>query len=269
MAVTAVKSRYGHDQGATNAKCPTCDKPASAAAFASALQALVVALEHPALSAEPKVMCAAARVCKAWRQAVQQCSACNMHVAVQLEASLEHLSSFARWLPKHAQLLRSLSAHIHDFLLPSTIHQMPRDTYLEVAQMMLQPAMQLAGAWPAAAVQQLLDAAAANQLPDLARALQQEQQQHRQRLRLASFRSNWLCTPAVLAALPAHSLTHLEISPIYKHLNYKVDGPRLTAALQQLSSLQKLHLSGNVGPRDPPFFSSCLPSIPHLPQLLS
>jgi hypothetical protein len=73
------------------------------------LEALSVAFMYPALSTHPQVLCAAARACKDWRQAVQQCSACNTAVVVDAAAPLPLLDSFATWLPRHARLLNSIT----------------------------------------------------------------------------------------------------------------------------------------------------------------
>jgi hypothetical protein len=51
----------------------------------SSLLAVRVALDHPALSSEQRVLCAAACVCRDWRQAVQQCGVRNTHVQFFLE----------------------------------------------------------------------------------------------------------------------------------------------------------------------------------------
>jgi hypothetical protein len=176
-----------------------------------------------------------------------------MHVCLVLKKALEQLCSFARWLPKHAHLLRSIHAHLEDCSMPSFIQEMPADSYLEVAQMLLQPAMQLA-----AGEQHQADAATASQLETGV-----SQRDQRQLLRLAEFQSSWLSTPAVVAALPANSLTHLGLSPIRKQQSSVANTPGLAAEIQQLSSLQELHIRAGTDA----FFSSCLPAIPHLPQL--
>lgn len=66
--------------------------------------ALSIAVDHPALSADARILCSAACVCKGWRQAVQQCSACNTAVNIgptfashpKQTALLVKLSSFAQ-----------------------------------------------------------------------------------------------------------------------------------------------------------------------------
>jgi hypothetical protein len=85
--------------------CGTCDMPLQAAADQSLL-ALSVALAHPAISADPSLLCAVAHACKAWRHAVQQCSTCNTVIVINSDATLPWLCSFARWLPQHARLVK-------------------------------------------------------------------------------------------------------------------------------------------------------------------
>jgi hypothetical protein len=74
------------------------------------LEGLHVALAHPAVSTEPKLLCKAALVSKIWRQAVQQCGACNTAVLIDAAAPMARLQSFAQWLARHAGLVKSLRA---------------------------------------------------------------------------------------------------------------------------------------------------------------
>jgi hypothetical protein len=67
-----------------------------------------IVFDHPTVNTHPSVLRAAARACKAWREAVQQCGACNTAVVLPLPTHLPHLCSFARWLPKHAALVSSI-----------------------------------------------------------------------------------------------------------------------------------------------------------------
>jgi hypothetical protein len=53
------------------------------------LLGLSIALEHPALSTDPRILCAAARACNAWREAVQQCQVCSTAVVFHPEATLQ------------------------------------------------------------------------------------------------------------------------------------------------------------------------------------
>jgi hypothetical protein len=74
-----------------------------------------------------------------------------MVVELQLQAPLPQLCSFARWLPKHVQLIHSMAATAEN--LGDTIHGLPRDQYVEMAQLLLQPAL-LTPVTPAAQLQQ-------------------------------------------------------------------------------------------------------------------
>uniref|UniRef100_A0A383W2P3 Uncharacterized protein n=1 Tax=Tetradesmus obliquus TaxID=3088 RepID=A0A383W2P3_TETOB len=65
-----------------------------------ALLALSIAIDHPALSTDPQVLCAAAQACKDWREAVQLCGVCNTAVvfdaAAGPAAQLQELAAQAR-----------------------------------------------------------------------------------------------------------------------------------------------------------------------------
>uniref|UniRef100_A0A383W1I3 Uncharacterized protein n=1 Tax=Tetradesmus obliquus TaxID=3088 RepID=A0A383W1I3_TETOB len=63
------------------------------------LSAFDAALEHPALSADPGVLCAAARSYKAWRDAVQQCRARNTAVVFDYKATPQRLAALASGCP--------------------------------------------------------------------------------------------------------------------------------------------------------------------------
>jgi hypothetical protein len=187
-----------------------------------------------------------------------------MVVELQLQAPLPQLCSFARWLPKHVQLIHSMTATAEN--LGDTIHGVPRDQYVEMAQLLLQPAL-LTPVTPAAHLQQSAASSRAEcsttngDTSAAARHQQQltQQQQQQNPMRLASFSTNWLATPAVLAALPAHSLTCLQLAAEYSS---QVDGAALSAAIARLSSLQQLHLSSGLA-------RSCASSIAQLSRLTS
>jgi hypothetical protein len=141
----------------------------------------------------------------------------------------------------------------------TTINGLPWKEYLETAQLLLQPAMQLAAARAAAPAQQPL------QVPATADRVPARQQQQQRSLGLVSFSSSWLGTPAMLAVLPAHSLTHLELRN-WRQLNGAIaNGPTagLSAAVRQLSSLQQLHVVDSSGE----LISSCMASVPQLSKL--
>jgi hypothetical protein len=179
------------------------------------LQGLHVALEQPCFNAHPQVLCAAARVCKAWREAVQQCSFCNTSVVLDASKPLPQMQGFVQWLSRHAGLVRSISTKpIAYHMLESDASWLPvhGEAHLAAAQGLLQlsvqaataqlgaehgiPAEAAAAAAPAAAAA----AAGAAATAAAARAVgmfgvgqpqQQQQQQQQQRgLRLRSFNSH-------------------------------------------------------------------------------
>jgi hypothetical protein len=160
---------------------------------------------------------------------VQQCGACNTHIvlkldATELAASVRKLASFVTWLPKHASLVRTLTVEIlHSSSTP----------HIEASQQMLsllQPALQLAAVRPLAmaaagqhaSVMPAAGGATAGAAAESAAAVaarsaaglsllplrQQQQQQVSPGLRLERFTSTAPGAAALLAVLPAHSLTH-------------------------------------------------------------
>jgi hypothetical protein len=213
-------------------------------AAARALLGLSIALDHPALSSSPQVLCAAARSCKAWREAVQQCSVHNTAVVINPRKPLEQLFSFAEWLPNHASLVRSITAtaaaafrHLDADALSSI-----SELRINATQQLLQQALQAAaeGAKAGTASARAGAAAALSASSGAGLNNRQQQQQQQRGWRLASFSSNLPGAPDLLQLLPADSLTHL-------HLNLQpVAAAQRTSAglshLARLSGLQELHL---------------------------
>jgi hypothetical protein len=174
----------------------------------SDMLALKLALEHPALSTHPKVLCAAACACKAWREAVQQCSACNTDVVIDLHSSLLQLRSFSSWLRNHAGLVRriSISNSYRRYTAATRIHGLQAEDHYRTAFGLLQQALQTVAA-TAAQSAAAAAGALAGQTP--------QQQQQQQALRMSSYRSGCLSKPGAvgtLSALPAHSLRQLDLS---------------------------------------------------------
>jgi hypothetical protein len=232
------------------------------------LLALTIALDHPALSADPEVLCAAARACKAWREAVQQCGVCNTVVCLH-DITAGQMQSFSQWLPKHAPLVMTIRARAKRFPYSAPGSEKPWECDLAAAQQLLHTALQLAAVGPAArppaapglaaiAAQQQATAATAAALPCTASAaaaaaaepaaapsstliIQQQQQQPPQQqqpgLRLTSFATNLPSVQALLSLLPAHSLTHLDL-----RLHETGDCSSMTEQLERLSSLRQLKL---------------------------
>jgi hypothetical protein len=170
-----------------------------------------------------------------------------------------------RWLPKHAALVNSITASGPHESEP-TVAGVIRWEYLEVAQQLLQQGLQasawfhVAGGTASAAAQDVTAAVQGNHCSSS--ALTKEHNHQQQQLHLASFHSDFLGTPGVLAALPAKHLTSLNV-------HYSADtvaaAHAMTAALAQLTSLQQLCLTTgnfNLGMPD-----SCLSGVAQLPRL--
>jgi hypothetical protein len=259
--------------------CIICPPPQEEAA--RALLGLSIALDHPALSSSPQVLCAAARSCKAWGEAVQQCSVRNTAVVLDPRKPLQQLHSFSQWLPKHAALVQSITATTETAAIRSIARlssvRGPSDSHLEAAQQLLQQALQGAANAPksgaaAAAVAApracALLAAGAEGLPTASAhqtVTMQEQQQQQPGWRLASFSSDLPAAPALLHVLPAHSLTHLHL-----HLHGSAAARRASAGLShlaRLSSLQHLHLHSSNAMYELPV--GCLAGLAQLSQLTS
>uniref|UniRef100_A0A383VVN3 Uncharacterized protein n=1 Tax=Tetradesmus obliquus TaxID=3088 RepID=A0A383VVN3_TETOB len=115
----------------------------TATAFRHGL-ALELALQHLALSTDPRILCTAAQACKAWQQAVQQCSACNTVVVLGPTVSLQQACSFKRWLCKHSGLVKSFSASLQAGSGQDACH-------IEAVQALLQQVLEEAACMPAAA----------------------------------------------------------------------------------------------------------------------
>uniref|UniRef100_A0A383VY15 F-box domain-containing protein n=1 Tax=Tetradesmus obliquus TaxID=3088 RepID=A0A383VY15_TETOB len=201
--------------------------------------AIDLALQHPALSTDPRILCRAAQTCKAWQQAVQQCNACNTVVVLGPAISLQQVCSFKRWLFQHPGLLKSLTANV--------CYVRHQEHHAEAVLALLQQAMQQALWTPAAAAAAAPPPAAGNKTQQTDGQQLHRQQQQQQQLRIASFTSNLPGAPSMLAALSGRHLTHLDLQlqcgscKACKACN-TADGPWLAAALPQLTGLQELHL---------------------------
>uniref|UniRef100_A0A383VDI5 Uncharacterized protein n=1 Tax=Tetradesmus obliquus TaxID=3088 RepID=A0A383VDI5_TETOB len=236
-------------------------------------EALRIACQQPALIRCPKLLLTVAGTCKPLRQAAQQslqCSGRHMDVVRPLNVPLPRLRSFAQWLPKTAALVKSLCT-IAQNPAPERVEGLPWALHAEAAMLLLQQALQLAAA-PAAAA----GAAAAGSASAVAAAVapvvllqQQQQQQQQQGLRLDSFSGNWPGTPELLDALPAHSLTQLQLDlgcPSHCALTrYEADGTAASAALARFSSLQHLTVANTRYACDNP--ATCLAGVAQLTQV--
>jgi hypothetical protein len=211
------------------------------AAAAAHLEAFTIALEHTALSSSPQVLCAAARACRAWRQAVQQCPACNTVVELDDDSELL-LQHFRQWLPKHAALVKSIGYDLNavkwnwyrDSLPWPSAGAIPQ--LFKDSQQLLQQALE-------AATGQTADDSNDDDSSKQPPSGQQQQQGHQlgqqqQGLRLRSLSNIMVYGTAMLAALPAHSLTHLD----FMADKGAFGGPSGPAGLARLTSLQQLRV---------------------------
>jgi hypothetical protein len=216
----------------------------------SQLLALSIAMEHPACSTHPAIICAATQTCKALQAAVRNCSTCNTEVVLRPEATLHQLRGFASWLIDHVQLVRSVTINVrqdsgHSSSTPEGLSGMFDDCCHDAtASLLLNKTFQLL----AAAGPDVVRSAASGR---------QQQQQQRHLLRFTSFTSDHLNSATMLAALPGQHLTRLELeSP-------SCDSTHCTGALQQLSNLQQLQLTSSQSS----VRCSCLAGIARLQQL--
>jgi hypothetical protein len=214
---------------------------------------------------------------------VQQCGVRSTHAVLSLgipkKAPVQNLHSFAGWLRKHAHLLQTISVRL-DIKEKYTHNCTLRLADAEPAGQLMQRALEAAAAAvppatadstamtsaaaAAAAAQGIGGTTLANILDSGLRlsshdAPKQQQQPQQRGLQLASFSTNCLVFPGVLSALPAHSLTHLDLDlrlfGEFRAYGYQQmtdgDGPAVSAALAQLSSLRQLHISNGL---------TCLPN---------
>jgi hypothetical protein len=152
-------------------------------------------------------------------------------VQLSYGAQLSHLCSFLRWLPRHAALVSSIIIEPPYSLEPLyTIDGLPLQRHLEAAQQLLQQAVAAAG---------------------------QDGSEH-----LTNISSiHLIADTGMLTALPAHSLTNLDVR---LGLLGPVDGQAASAALARLTNLQQLQMTTSGTD-----FYSCLPGVAQLSQLTS
>jgi hypothetical protein len=185
-------------------------------------------------------------------------------------ATMPQLCSFTFWMQRHASLVKSLDVPASEVARPGMIvHGLPMEHHAAAVQQLLQQMLQLAAAAPESATSaSLLPAPAAattTSLSDVRACAQQQQQQQQRRLRLVRFSSNMLASSSMLAALPAHSLTRLEMDFAFSSSS-SLNGQSMSAALAQISNLQQLQLGTSSQTSVP---GSCLAGIVQLSQLTS
>jgi hypothetical protein len=161
----------------------------------------------------------------------RQCSSAR-HVHLVLVASLEQVRSFASWLPKHAQLVKSITANVQRQYHWTVLQE---ETHKDAAVAVLTQALHAAARRVTTQQQPTLltpaatAAAGGNALPQCG-------------LHLASFTSNLPWLPSVLDALPADTLAQLDIKLVLGKEPAAPAAGSVTAALARLSKLQQLVL---------------------------
>lgn len=204
------------------------------------LAAFNLALQHPVISTKQQLLCSIPRVCKAWRLAVQhlETRALSANIVLQNEPigsnEVEQVASFASWLPKYAGLVTSIEIK--------------------------QPSYQQHPRWGLNTAEQLLSLSLFKAVA-ASSATSVSLQAHLQPLLLQSYSSNLLCSSAVLQALPAASLSRLEVSSSSICEQDSMVG--LAAALPQLSHLQTLQILGS----ETKELDVCMPAISQLSRL--
>jgi hypothetical protein len=174
------------------------------------------------------------------------------------------LTSFASWLAKHGALVRSMALHEAGQLSWQTTVEGESCTvrqYRETIVQLLCQAMQKAKSVTATGCTATIEAAAA---PGVAAPMQQQQQPG---LRLGSFSSDAAWAVGLLPALPAHSLTCLELdlNSSRSYAQRDRDAAALAAALPRLSSLQQLVFEGDLMCK----LDSCMSVLGQLSKLTS
>jgi hypothetical protein len=229
------------------------------------LPALAIALQHPALSSKPVIPCIMAR---SWRDAVQQCTAGIMHVSPKPAKTLAEVTSLAQWLPKYAGLVQSIS--LFGRFQGFTDEGAPEAVLPEAeAAQLVASGLQLAAAHRAPTPSTVLSNAAAAAAGAAAGAAAADVRAERLQAQLQSFSSNFLVGPGLLYALPAASLTHLDLR-LYSSVPHKAAAPLANgghaAALARLTNLRQLRLAVDT-PKLLGVFSSMLPSVTQLSRL--
>lgn len=177
---------------------------------ASHIQALITALQHPAVELEPCDLCSLLQTCHSWRSAIQQSAATIITAYVSVcenPRKLSAFASFAAWMQKHAGLLESIKLHAPN----GEWHGITAQDYCSAVDNMLTLAMRatLVGRAPS--------------------------------LQLKAFSTDHLGRASVLEALPANTLPHLSFVLISGSCS-----PRSTAvagALTRLTGLQQLQMA--------------------------
>jgi hypothetical protein len=184
-------------------------------------------------------------------------------VALELPADIQKLKSFSNWLRTHASLVRSIKLDKEPVV---ELDKNPGAALLLLQQALEAVAVRTAAVTPATATATAAAAAAAG--PSSSCDQHHPQQQlllQRSCMNLASLSSNFPFGAALVAALPAHSLTHLDLC--LASGGSSNDSAALSAALARLTSLKQLRLFGSYGRYE--VSGECLISLAQVTQLTS
>jgi hypothetical protein len=209
---------------------------------------LQAALQHPSISSDPRTVCSLLQTCKSWRVALQHCAAGNLHLKIgeswrQLK-QIQKLALFCEWLRQHGGLVLGI-----DFSPPYNVEE-PNEYCDIVGQLLVSSLQESAGA--VAAANPVAAAGAAT--PAAAAAAPAV-------MKLRNFSTDLVRSPALLRALPAATLTRLDLqhgSSWRSGLN--LNSSSIAAGLAQLGGLRSLSLAGSVGP-------ACIAAVGQLAQL--
>lgn len=201
------------------------------------LEALAVALQHPAVAAGQRSICTLLQISKAWRAAVQ-CSAASLtdisfrRYSNDSISQLRAATGLARWLTKHPGLIGTLDVCVSrdDFDPENTAVMM------DAVEQLLELSLQAASSASTAADCHPL-------------------------LRLRSYTSSLPASAELLAALPAATLTCLRLSIVDS------SSSSWCAALTQLTSLQQLNFNLGRICAEQQATNSCIRAIGTLKQL--
>lgn len=206
----------------------------AAALHAPSIEALAIALQHPAITGDLRAVCSLLQTCKAWRAALQQCTAGHLSINVGTCPAIhqpKRLSRFAVWLTKHSGLVGGLNF----------LHRHPATADLcAAAEQVLALSVQHAATRVAAAGTAPL-------------------------LRLRSVSLDFLYSPLLLQALPAAALTQLSVMELCQRpAHLSLNSSSITACFRQLSNLQHLFADAERNPVN----NACLAAVGQL-QLLT
>jgi hypothetical protein len=201
----------------------------------------------PLVSSDLKTVCNLLQTCKSWRVALQHCAAGNLHLSIgeswrQLK-QIQSIALLCEWLRQHGGLVSGI-----EYRAPSAVEE--RGAYFDIVEQLLVSSLQEPAAAAAAAKAAAGAGAAAAASAAAPAALQ-----------LRSFSTDMIRSPALLRALPAATLTRLDLQhSICWRNDLNLNSSSIAAGLAQLGGLRSLSLYGSAGP-------ACIAAVGQLAQL--